>query len=58
MRARLVGSWLYVVAAVLPLAGVVLIALRLSEGDRDEALRLALATVAGLFAISALVTLA
>ena len=41
--------WLFplVVALVLPLAGVILVAARFAEGDRDEARYLAAATLLG-----------
>ena len=41
--------WLFplVVAFILPLAGAILVAARLAEGDRDEARYLAAATLLG-----------
>jgi len=37
---RLRGSFIYVVALVLPLAGALIAIARFSEGDRDEGIRL------------------
>ena len=54
---RLRGVFLYAIAAVLPLAGVILAGVRYSEGERDEALRIALASLLGIF-VYALVFLA
>ena len=47
MLDRLRGSFIYVVALVLPLAGVVIAAIRFAEGDRDEAVRIAAAALLG-----------
>ena len=38
----------YIVAVALPLAGAVLAAVRFADGDRDDALRIAAASVLGL----------
>lgn len=46
----------FVVAVALPLAGAVLAALRLAEGDRDEGLRLVGATVLGVALYALLLT--
>ncbi len=45
-----------IVAVALPLAGAVLALLRFAEGDRDEGLRLALATLLGLALYTILLT--
>jgi len=47
MLDRLRGSFIYVVALVLPLAGAVIAAIRFAEGDRDEAVRIAAAALLG-----------
>jgi hypothetical protein len=39
----------YVVAVALPLAGAVLAVVRFADGDRDDGLRLAAASVLGVF---------
>jgi len=44
---RLRGAFVYVVALVLPLAGVILAVIRFAEGERDEALRLAACALLG-----------
>jgi zinc transporter ZupT len=44
----------YIVAVVLPLAGLILALGKFAENDRDEALRIGLATLAGCFIYSAL----
>jgi hypothetical protein len=41
------GAFVYIVAALLPLAGIVLAGIRLSQGERDESLRILLATFIG-----------
>jgi len=48
MLDRLRASFIYVVALVLPLAGVVIAVVRYSEGDREEAIRLAALALLGL----------
>jgi hypothetical protein len=50
--------WLFpfAVAVVLPLAGAVLAVVRFSQGDRDDGLRLAAATVLGLALYALLLT--
>jgi hypothetical protein len=47
MLDRLRRLFPFVVALVLPLAGVILAAARLAEGDRDDGRRLAAATLLG-----------
>jgi hypothetical protein len=37
----------YVIAAVFPLAGAIFVVIRLTEGDREDALRIGAATVLG-----------
>lgn len=54
MLDRLRGSFIYVVAAVLPLAGLILAVARFAEGDLDEAIRLAAATVLGICVLALL----
>jgi len=54
---RVRGVFLYAIAVVLPLAGVILAGVRYTEGERDEALRIALASLLGIF-VYALVFLA
>jgi hypothetical protein len=44
---RLRWAFPFVVAVLFPLAGVILAAARFAEGDRDEAVRLAAATLLG-----------
>ena len=46
---RLRGSFIYIVAFLLPLAGAVIAVVRFSEGDREEAARVLAASVAGAF---------
>jgi len=41
------GAFVYIVAALLPLAGLILAAVRYSQGERDESLRILLATFIG-----------
>lgn len=48
MLDRLRWVFPYAVAVALPLAGVVLAGYRLTEGDRDDALRIAAAAVLGI----------
>ena len=48
MLERLRWMFPYVIAVALPLAGVVLAAVRYADRDRDEALRLAAASLLGL----------
>jgi hypothetical protein len=43
------GAFVYIVAALLPLAGVILAAVRYSQGERDDSLRILLATFIGVF---------
>ncbi|HEV7805797.1 MAG TPA: hypothetical protein VGO80_08265 [Solirubrobacteraceae bacterium] len=40
-------NFAYFVAVALPLAGIVIAIAKLSDGDRDEALRIAVASVLG-----------
>ena len=47
MLDRLRGSFIYVVAIALPLAGAVIAAIRFAEGDRDEGFRIAAAALLG-----------
>jgi len=47
MLDRLRGSFIYVVALVLPLAGAVIAVIRFAEGDRNEAIRLAALALLG-----------
>lgn len=56
MLDRLRVLFVYVVAVVLPLAGAILAVLRYAEGDRDDGLRIAAASLLGL-ALYALVLL-
>ena len=44
---RLRGAFIYIVAALLPLAGIILAAVRYAQGERDESLRILLATFIG-----------
>ena len=48
MLDRLRQAFPYVIAVVLPLAGVIIAALRYAQGERDDALRIALAAFLGL----------
>ena len=48
MLDRLRVSFAYILAVVLPLAGAVLALVRLVDGDRDDALRIAAASALGL----------
>lgn len=48
MLDRLRLSFPYILAVALPLVGAVLAVVRLVDGDRDEALRIAAASVLGL----------
>ncbi len=48
MLDRLRWIFPYAVAVALPLAGVVLAVVRYADGDRDEALRLAAASLLGI----------
>ena len=48
MLDRLREAFPYVIAVVLPLAGVIIAAFRYSEGARDAALRVALAALLGM----------
>ncbi len=48
MLDRLRLSFPYVVAVALPLAGVLIAVIRYTQGDRDNALRIALAAFLGL----------
>jgi hypothetical protein len=41
------ASFIYIVSALLPLAGAVMAVVRLTEGERDEAARVLAASVAG-----------
>ena len=41
------GAFVYIVAALLPLAGIIIAAARYSQGERDESLRILLATFIG-----------
>lgn len=54
MLDRLRGSFIYVVALVLPLAGAIIAVVRFSEGDRDEAIRVAAAALLGLCVLALL----
>jgi len=44
---RLRGSFIYVVALALPLAGVIIATIRFVEGDHGEAIRVAAAALLG-----------
>ena len=48
MLDRLRVAFPYIVAVALPLAGVLIAVIRYSQGDRDDALRIALAAFLGL----------
>lgn len=48
MLDRLRWIFPYAIAVALPLAGVVLAVMRFADGDRDDALRLAAASLLGL----------
>ena len=41
------ASFIYIVAALLPLAGLILAVVRYSQGERDESLRILLASFIG-----------
>jgi len=56
MLDRLRGLFPVIVAVALPLAGAILALVRYAEGDRDEGLRLALATLLGLALYTILLT--
>lgn len=56
MLDRLRGSFIYVVALVLPLAGAIIAIVRYSEGDRDEAIRLAALALLGTCLLALLAT--
>ena len=56
MLDRLRWIFPYAVAVALPLAGVVLAAVRYADRDRDEALRLAAASLLGLCLYALLLT--
>jgi hypothetical protein len=43
------ANFIYIVSALLPLAGAVMAVVRLSEGERDEGARVLAASVAGAF---------
>jgi hypothetical protein len=47
VRERAVGVFPFVLAAILPLAGLLMAGFRYTEGDRDFAGRLALASLLG-----------
>ena len=48
MLDHLRGVFIYAIAVVLPLAGVVLAVARFAGGERDEALRVAVASLLGI----------
>lgn len=48
MLDRLRASFPYFLAVALPLAGAILAVVRFADGDRDDALRIAAASVLGL----------
>jgi hypothetical protein len=50
------GSFVYIVAVVLPLAGLILAIIRLAEGDRIEGARIAAAAALGGFLYALLLT--
>jgi len=54
MLDRLRGSFIYVVAIVLPLAGAIIAVIRFAEGDREEAVRIAAAALLGLCVLALL----
>ena len=58
MLDRLRWIFPYAVAVALPLAGVVLAVVRYADGDRDEALRLAAASLLGTLPLRAAAHLA
>lgn len=47
MLDRLRGSFIYVLAIVLPLAGAIIALIRYQEGEREEAIRLLAAALLG-----------
>ena len=49
MLDRLRTAFPYIVAFVLPLAGALIAVVRFTEGDRDQALRIAAVSALGLF---------
>jgi hypothetical protein len=49
MLDRLRTAFPYIVAFVLPLAGALIAVVRFSDGDRDQALRIAAVSALGLF---------
>lgn len=49
MLDRLRAAFPYIVAVALPLAGVIIAILRYTQGERDDALRIALVAVLGMF---------
>ena len=50
------GIFIYVVAVALPAAGVVLAIVQFSKGEREEGIRIAAATVLGMFLYLLLLT--
>ena len=56
MLDRLRGLFPVIIAVALPLAGAVLAVIRFADGDRDDGLRLAAATVLGLALYALLLT--
>ncbi|MGH2941567.1 MAG: hypothetical protein ACRDLN_02160 [Solirubrobacteraceae bacterium] len=56
MRDRLTKAFPYALALVLPLAGAILAVVRLQEGNRVDALRLALTALIGLCVLALLLT--
>ena len=56
MLDRLRYAFPFAVAVALPLAGAVLAVARFADGDRDEALRLAVATLLGVALYAVLLT--
>lgn len=48
MLDRLRGSFIYVVAIALPLAGAIIAVIRFAEGDHDEAVRTMAAALLGI----------
>jgi hypothetical protein len=55
MLDRLRVAFPYILAFFLPLAGAVIAILRFTEGDRDDALRIAAVSLLGLFLLYGLV---
>lgn len=49
MLDRLRAAFPYIVAVALPLAGLIIAVLRYTQGERDDALRIALAALLGMF---------